>query len=92
MTTRSYSNGGDLDHSYRLHYQNVPTAAFYDRAAPYDYFENARVDLRTDYLDRHTNHAQIQEPETNFQNDQPRRRIAVAVRSASSWSLRILLT
>ena len=90
--TRSYNNGGDLDHLYRLQHPNMPTAAYYDRATPYDYFDNARVDLRSDYADRHTNHALIQEPETNFHHDQPRRRIAVAVSQASYWLNRIILT
>ena len=77
--TQSYNNGGDFDHFYRPHYRNMPPAAYYDRAAPYAYYEQPRQGMRQEYPERVLTRTMIHEPEGNETNEQTRRRIAVAV-------------
>ena len=84
MMTQSYYSGGELGPPYRQHHRNMPTAAYYDRVAPYAYYDHVRPDLRQEYMDRQPDHAIIHEPDENAQVEQPRRRIAVAVCTTES--------
>ncbi|KAK3710735.1 hypothetical protein LTR37_010154 [Vermiconidia calcicola] len=56
----------------------MPPAAYYDRAAPYAYYEQPRQGMRQEYPERVLTRTMIHEPEGNETNEQTRRRIAVA--------------
>ncbi|KAK5121181.1 hypothetical protein LTR85_005665 [Meristemomyces frigidus] len=53
--------------------------AYYDRPAPYGYYDQPRQELRSEYGGRPVTRAMIQEPEPEMGTGSSRRRIAVAV-------------
>lgn len=83
MMTQSYHGGDEFDPKQRTAHRNMGSANFYDRPAPYGYYEplgRHGHDLRQEYTARMPIHASIQEPDEPLTaGGQARRRIAVAV-------------
>jgi len=82
MTTQPYYGGGG---EYEPFHRPSPhrslssgTGTYYERPAPYGYYDQPRQDFRSDYVGRPTTRI-IHEPEPDAGHPHARRRIAVAV-------------
>ena len=76
--TQSYYGGNDFDAFSRANHRPSSASHYYDRTAPYGYYELHR-ELPSEYSNRQLTYTNIQEPEQEGPNAQARRRIAVAV-------------
>ncbi|KAK4951015.1 hypothetical protein LTR10_011008 [Elasticomyces elasticus] len=84
MATQSYyGGGGDYDTYHRPLHRSQSTAGYYDRATPYGCYDQPRQELRAEYDGRQSTRTIIHEPELEIGNVGSRRRIAVAVGSAT---------
>lgn len=95
MISPSYYDGAGNDMFYRdspSGHRHISTAAYYDRQVPYHYYEQPRQDHRSEYPGRPTTRAMIHEPEPEAANEQPRRRIAVAVSTKPRQRAQTILT
>ena len=85
--TQSHYAGGDFDPFYRSQQRNMIPGHYYHRAIPYGYHDYTRQELGPDYAERQSPYTLIHEPDAPAQNEQQRRRIAVAVSNITkSWS------
>ncbi|KAK3110012.1 hypothetical protein LTR53_016143 [Teratosphaeriaceae sp. CCFEE 6253] len=82
MATQPHYSGAEYDPFHRPLHRSMSTAAYYERPAPYGYYDpGPRQDLRAEYSGRPMTRTLIQEPELEIGPGGSRRRIAVAVNS-----------
>lgn len=89
----SHQSHGDSDHVYRSPRRYTTATAHYSRSAPYGYYEDRRQNLSQQYIDHYADHshAAISNGEmSNQEQQQERKRIAVAVRmqiTSNLWTM-----
>ncbi|KAM0720423.1 hypothetical protein Q7P37_004559 [Cladosporium fusiforme] len=83
VLAQSFHGDSELESYHRTSHRSLATTAYYDRAAPYSYYEpSTRHELLQEYGGRMPTHTPIQEPDEPLTaGGQARRRIAVAIQS-----------